>query len=275
MSEGTSLLQIRVDPVAADEDMLSLRAKVKERTIPFKVPASLSVGRFKELILDELNEEGWLRLIYSGRMLSNDDDSLSSCKVQDGTFVHCSLTGSRPTQVVAPADGAERRQNVQLRGFNRLQSVEQLNLSGDEVMALRLMYHDQVQTLAETRERAEEEQQEDFMLRMEEEWLATQGPGSEIMLNLNANPDAFARFQLGPSMAEDRGLGALDSREGESSDLILGMLFGSFLGPIMLLFVCGPSLPRKQKVGILLGISCYFMMAQRSYDPQQGGDKGG
>ena len=277
MSEQTSLLQIRVDPVSADEEMLSLRAKVNCRVkdIPFRLPSSTTVRQFKVLILAELKEEGWLRLIHSGKMLSNDDDTLASCKVTDGAFVHCVLTECRPTAAaMAPADAGEGDSSTTLRGFDRLQSAEQLNLSGDEVLALRLMYTEQVQTLAETREQQEGEQPEDFTLRMEEEWLSTQGPSSEIMLNLNANPDAFARFQLGPSTAEERGAEALAAREGDSSDMALGFLFGSFLGPIMLLFVCGPSLPRKQKAGILLGISCNLMMAQRQYVQQQQGDTG-
>ena len=70
--EQTSLLQIRVDPVSADEEMLSLRVKVNCRVkdIPFRLPSSTTVRQFKVLILAELKEQSWLRLIHSGKMLS-------------------------------------------------------------------------------------------------------------------------------------------------------------------------------------------------------------
>lgn len=101
-------------------------------------------------------------------------------------------------------------------------------------------------------------------LRIEEEWMETQGPTSEFRLNLNMN-NAFLYRR---SILEN------DSRRwntiagsrinsptaiGSDKDFLWGFFLGFFVGFVMLFWVWMPTVPHKQKLGILTGIS--FQMA--------------
>ena len=116
------------------------------------------------------------------------------------------------------------------------------------------------------------------MMRLEQEGVATQGPHSEFMLNLGVPPESFSAegifggtvagggdanmdmtvFGSARTGAGSVGVGGGDG-DGQGGDLVWGVVLGFLLGPIMVFFLCGPTLPRKQKVGILLGISANLM----------------
>ena len=101
--EESALLDVRVDcgtPSAGaasslrDEESASssmtVKAKVRERTVALRVQSGSTVGALKKRILADAKEEGkWLRLIHSGRMLADDDATLAPCKVAGGAHVHC------------------------------------------------------------------------------------------------------------------------------------------------------------------------------------------
>ena len=144
-------------------------------------------------------------------------------------------------------------------------------------------------------------------LRMEDEWMSTQGPYSEFRMNLNtSNPLLLAAISGGgtgvlpgstmptttpgglffrnrpspPSLMEDDDeemLGAFTSTgtfirnagangsfhpflgplpsAGTDKDFIWGFILGFFVGFIMLFWVWMPTVPHKQKIGIICGIS--------------------
>ena len=145
-------------------------------------------------------------------------------------------------------------------------------------------------------------------LRMEDEWMSTQGPYSEFRMNLNtSNPlllaaisgggatgvlpgstmptiqggGLFFRNRPSPTSLEDDDeemLGAFTSTgtfirnggaangsfhpflgplpsAGTDKDFIWGFILGFFVGFIMLFWVWMPTVPHKQKIGIICGIS--------------------
>ncbi len=86
-------------------------------------------------------------------------------------------------------------------------------------------------------------------LLQEDAWMQTQGPSSEFRLNLNQNnlqwPD--------PAMFR--------SAVGTDRDFLWGFLLGFFVGFLMLVWVWMPTVPHKQKLGILTGISLQLAMS--------------
>jgi len=100
--------------------------------------------------------------------------------------------------------------------------------------------------------------------RMEDRWMETQGPHSEFRLNLNSsNPLLASRYynmQTAAdgvaSRADDAMIGSLSNRTslGSDRDFIWGFVLGYFLGFMMMFWVWMPSVPHKQKMGILTGL---------------------
>jgi hypothetical protein len=86
-------------------------------------------------------------------------------------------------------------------------------------------------------------------LLQEDAWMAAQGPGSEFRLNLNqtTNPAALLRFSAQDTLFR--------TSIGTDRDFMWGFLLGFFVGFLMLVWVWMPSVPHKQKLGILTGIS--------------------
>lgn len=79
-------------------------------------------------------------------------------------------------------------------------------------------------------------------LLLEDAWMATQGPASEFRLNLNGTlPLQRSEFR--------------SSTVGTDRDFLWGFLLGFFVGFLMLVWVWMPTVPHKQKLGILTGIS--------------------
>ena len=108
-------------------------------------------------------------------------------------------------------------------------------------------------------------------LLQEEAWMAAQGPLSEFRLNVTpmapgsngaaswtagagGNAAAATRGGLSPSEALWRS-GGLSAAVGTDRDFIWGFLLGFLVGLLMLVWVWMPSVPHKQKLGILTGIS--------------------
>lgn len=58
-------------------------------------------------------------------------------------------------------------------------------------------------------------------------------------------------------------------RQGTNGDFMLGFVMGFFLGILTLIWVWQRSVPRRQKVGILLGMSCNFLFSIMTSNPEQ------
>jgi len=107
--------------------------------------------------------------------------------------------------------------------------------------------------------------------RMEDRWMETQGPHSEFRLNLNssnpllASSGRYYNMQTTTTTGADgtsRGaddammMGSLANRTslGSDRDFMWGFVLGYFLGFMMMFWVWMPSVPHKQKMGILTGL---------------------
>lgn len=143
-------------------------------------------------------------------------------------------------------------------------------------------------------------------LRLEDEWMAAQGPTSEFRLNLNANVAPLILGALrnggagglafrggaaaggggtattgGGGFAGSLGTGpdgmtapwaAATARSsslvGSDRDFVWGFILGFFVGFIMLFWVWMPTVPHKQKLGLLTGMCLHMALKMRS----SGGD---
>jgi len=153
-------------------------------------------------------------------------------------------------------------------GFDRLRST---GLTRDEIEAIRLYFSRQVDRYITEHRRlsAENEGTLDdpdsadaspaFRLRMEDAWMETQGPNSEFRLNLNTNNPLL--HQTTPFFLSSSETDSLLSNVrtsdlvGTDRDFVWGFILGFFVGFIMLFWVWMPTVPHKQKLGILTGIS--------------------
>ncbi len=105
-------------------------------------------------------------------------------------------------------------------------------------------------------------------LRMEDEWMQAQGPTSEFRLNLStSNPllyrrALFRRRNGGGGGAGPNGRQSMDPMYtgplGTDRDFIWGFCLGYFVGFFMMFWVWMPTVPHRQKLGILTGI-CFQM----------------
>jgi len=139
------------------------------------------------------------------------------------------------------------------------------------------------------------EQARFFRLRMEDEWMETQGPYSEFRLNINtSNPlligrggsrEWYSRYSMGNSDSDGGGIFLRSSRAigdgasgngtaqlsrfngtspnisfvGTERDFLWGFFLGFFVGFMMIFWVWLPTVPHKQKMGILSGI-CFHLL---------------
>jgi DUF2407 C-terminal domain len=92
-------------------------------------------------------------------------------------------------------------------------------------------------------------------LLQEDAWMAAQGPTSDFRLNLNHtnNPVALLRFTANDAV--------LRATVGTDRDFLWGFFQGFFVGFLMLVWVWMPSVPHKQKLGILTGISLQLALS--------------
>ena len=85
--------------------------------------------------------------------------------------------------------------------------------------------------------------------------MSSQGPNSEFWLNLNtSNPLLMAdrRLVLEENFFTSVGNG---NNVGTERDFAWGFTLGFFIGFVMMFFVWMPTVPHKQKLGILCGLS--------------------
>lgn len=91
----------------------------------------------------------------------------------------------------------------------------------------------------------------------EDAWMQTQGETSEFRTNLRSNTATLATTTAAalfpPSLPRSTEL--FRTSIGTDRDFLWGFLLGFFVGFLMLAWVWMPTVPHKQKLGILTGIS--------------------
>ena len=127
-------------------------------------------------------------------------------------------------------------------------------------------------------------------LALEEEWMAAQGPTSEFRLNLNARgPLLSGTPGGGATAAPNAGTGAATlppfvfrggrvptaSAIGTDRDFLWGFVLGFFVGFVMMFWVWLPTVPHKQKLGLLAGMCCNLVLGMGKDMDDDDDDNGG
>jgi hypothetical protein len=166
---------------------------------------------------------------------------------------------------------------IRNRGFDRLRWS--MGLRRSQVAVLRAYFSPHVDRWARNNpERARQltDGVDDALLRRrihEEAWMATQGPGSEFRVNLSGGgggsadglfpgtPAGSASPLFGDGMPRAGGSGIrAPTVVGTDRDFFWGFVLGYFVGFLMMLWVWMPTVPHKQKLGILTGISFHLAL---------------
>ncbi|KYQ90525.1 mannose-6-phosphate receptor domain-containing protein [Tieghemostelium lacteum] len=192
-----------------------------------------SIQTLKNKILFEKQKtSSQIRIIYNGKMLKDNYQSLKEAGILDNAVIICSITEglktiptpqdtpSNPNNDIQSLNNSQRRQNTSpfavfendLQQQQQITSTQLIQLQQQQ-QALQLLPLSPPLTATVATER---ERERDFLQR---------------------------EFGIGPnSVARD------------SIELLCGMSIGFFLGPISLLFLSKSYLSRNFKVGILMGV---------------------
>ncbi|TDH68550.1 hypothetical protein CCR75_000298 [Bremia lactucae] len=258
LSEG--VVEIAINETLRDKIVLKVKT-LSEKPLRVEIVSLASVAELKELVKKKANAEGkFLRLIHQGKMLSDDKATLESCKIKDEDFIHCAISSAPPKAVVNQMSAVDvefdERDDVSTRrGFDRLRD----RLSREEIQALRLYFYPQLSIYISQAEHVHGENSEDRIYRLEEEWMAVQGPQSEFALNVVPTARIAMDTQIDMNGVSNSILAA--DNEGTGTEFLWGFLMGLLLGVFMLLMLLDRSVPRKQKVGLLLGVSMNFFLS--------------
>ena len=277
-----------------ERSMLNLRIK-SFKDVDIKVPSNSNVSYVKDVVLQQLGSEArdrYLRLICKGKLLHPESCQLTEFKINNNDVVHAVLAapGVRPpTERITSrnnnnnnsADGNNNAANRRRRGgiivgpggrvsrepsrndgndssseeddeelgrqrmgFDRLRVS---GLSRQEITAIRTYFNRHVDRHVQTHPQDHQDETDLRRRRLlyEEDWMSLQGPTSEFRLNLNQN--TLLRF----ASVESNWRTSL----GNDRDFMWGFCLGFFVGFVMLVWVWMPTVPHKQKIGILTGIS--------------------
>jgi len=210
-----------------------------------------------------------------------DDEEDTSSEEDDDVDVDAAVDveqggATTTTTTSSPSQSRRRRPSRrERRGFDRLREAQNgivpMALSRSEVTAIRAYFSRHVDRyMAQQPPSRYMDEEPDPVRRRwlhEEAWMEQQGATSEFRLNLNQN--TLLRMATLPSQngynTNTRGAGAGGVYYGSISvgtdrDFVWGFLLGFFVGFVMLLWVWMPTVPHKQKIGILAGISFQLAM---------------
>jgi hypothetical protein len=232
-----------------------------------KVEGSMTVDQLKQQIKNHLKvgENQNLRVIYQGKLLGPDSYALEATDLKHDCYVHCVISPKPVSQILAAATSSSS--DIEMTTLNASGSRRGLaslpRLSGDEIAALRVYFRDSIEQFAQQQSihRENDESEEDFRDRLEEQWMATQGPQSEFRLNLAISSDRpqLSRQQLAVLMYGEGLVGFHPTSEhsheiGSLKDFFYGMLLGYLLGFMMIFCIWDVNVSYRQKLGILCGI---------------------
>jgi len=176
-------------------------------------------------------------------------------------------------------------------GLDRLRVTHGLGRA--DIMALRIYFNAHIDRWLQQQQQADAEndtannnnsataasQRESDALRrrrlQEEEWMRAQGPASEFRLNLNlhSNNSNNNTLRFGTGADNNMMTTALlrhGSVVGTDRDFVWGFLLGFFVGFLMLIWIWLPTVPHKQKLGILTGYSFHLALGMLKGGPGSG-----
>ncbi|KAF4325571.1 hypothetical protein JM18_000014 [Phytophthora kernoviae] len=247
-----------------DDNNAKILLKIKtlsEKPLHLEIVPSASVAELKDLVKKKANAEGkFLRLIHQGKMLSDDKATLESCKVKNEDFIHCAISSAPPKTVVnqitaaTDSDPEDRDDPAMRRGFDRLRD----RLSREEIQALRLYFYPQLSVYISQADRVPGESSEDRIYRLEEEWMASQGPQSEFALNVVPTARIALDTQIDMNGMNNSILAA--DNEGTGTEFLWGFLMG--------LLLANQNLCREVSVHPVLLICSKFMPALEENNQQ-------
>jgi len=266
---------------------LALRVK-SFKDVEIRINEASSVAQVKQAVRNALGEQAkdrYLRLICKGRLLAPDSSVLREFSVRNGDVIHAVLAaaGVRGGQQAALARGISRRyrgtgvgaggrvvrssndsddeddndespdeeEGRERLGFDRLRTT---GLSRSEITAIRSYFSRNVDRFIQAHPEiaAESASGENDSRRRrlmhEDAWMQAQGPTSEFRFNLNQNNPFTMRLSNETPFFRATTVGT-------DRDFLWGFLLGFFVGFLMLVWVWMPTVPHKQKLGILTGIS--------------------
>lgn len=292
--EGDSLLgKESEDCLSSSNDgtgtNLALRIK-SFKDVEIRINDASSVAQVKQAVRNALGEQAndrYLRLICKGKLLAPDTSLLREFAVHNGDVLHAVLAaaGVRGGQQAALARGISRRyrgtgvgaggrvvrstqdsdeeeeesadeeEGRERLGFDRLRST---GLSRNEIAAIRSYFSRSVDRFIQTHPEiaaesaSGESDSRRRRLLLEDAWMQAQGPTSEFRFNLNQN-NPFLRLSSETPLFRATTVGT-------DRDFLWGFLLGFFVGFLMLIWVWMPTVPHKQKLGILAGITFQLAM---------------
>ena len=235
----------------------------------------------------------YIRLIAAGRLLAPDTATVSDFSLHTGQVVHAVIAPTQGAQAAAAAGRSTRsgagidaagnavrrvhnnnnnddsddddddhdNNDVESGGTSRL-GFDRLRTSAGfrraEVAAIRAYFSRSVDRWMEQNPAAAEQAaagETDLVRRrllQEDAWMQAQGPTSEFRINLGVTTSQATRAATEMALWRSGGMSA---SVGTDRDFVWGFMLGFFVGFLMLLWVWMPTVPHKQKLGILTGIS--------------------
>ena len=280
-------------PTSSHSSLLHLRIKSSQE-FEVKTPSNSSVSALKDQVRSSLgtSSDRYLRLICKGRLLAPDSAQLSEFGIHDGDVVHAvvaaagvrggqqaalsrSSTSRRRGTIVGPGgrvmrssgDDDEEDQSssdeetgitTPRLGFDSLRSN---GLTRHEITAIRSYFSRSVDRyiLAHPNAHSDEPDLSRRRLLNEQDWMNSQGPTSEFRLNLNQS--AMMRFPTTRNVNNGRPI------IGTDRDFMWGFMLGFFVGFFMIVWIWLPTVPHKQKLGIMTGIS--FQLALNVFQQEE------
>ncbi|EME30549.1 hypothetical protein Gasu_22190 isoform 1 [Galdieria sulphuraria] len=184
-----------------------------------------------------------IRLIYSGKLLSEGSSRLVDSKIEDGSYVHCVISDEvNVTSAGRTSNNQERSERLQTRipvvdphsEYRGLDRLREAGFTEDEIAVLRRQF-------ARSQGLNPDHLEETGDLRdLEERWMADASTHEITVGDLE-----------GGAFTDESVFG---ESEGTVHDFVFGLLVGFLLGIIVLVFLLDRGLPRKRKLGILAGV---------------------
>lgn len=209
-----------------------------------------------------VNEAGWV-VNQTGEEEENDENDDED--EDDGILL-------MESETTIPDLESGQRRRIPL-GFDRLRAT--VGLGRADIMAFRIYFNSQIDRWLQQQppnSNVMHIEERDVLRRrrlQEEEWMAVQGPTSEFRLNLNLHANNSLRLPIGNENNNEVLLRSnMSSSVGTDRDFLWGFflgffvssLLGYFVGFLVLVLIWLPTVPHKQKLGILTGYSFHLAL---------------